>query len=132
MLTLRTESLKAHSDRRRLFSAAPSDSAAAPLLRPRRALTDGANGSAGPHGPARSAADLFSSPPPGGAAGGMLLQQQQLQQQDSYLASRQQALHSVESTIVELGSIFQQLAHLVAEQVRTMRACISVRIQRRA
>ena len=33
--------------------------------------------------------------------------------QDQYLTSRQQALHQVESTIVELGTIFQQLAHMV-------------------
>lgn len=46
-------------------------------------------------------------------------QQQQLAvvaQQDGYLTSRADALHQVESTIVELGSIFQQLAHMVAEQ----------------
>ena len=34
--------------------------------------------------------------------------------QDTYLASRAQALHQVESTIVELGTIFQQLAHMVS------------------
>lgn len=37
-------------------------------------------------------------------------------QQDSYLTSRQEALNQVESTIVELGNIFQQLAHMVQEQ----------------
>lgn len=36
--------------------------------------------------------------------------------QDTYLDSRAGALRQVESTITELGSIFQQLAHLVAEQ----------------
>lgn len=51
-----------------------------------------------------------------------LLQPQQAQQQlvvaqqDMYLTSRQEALHQVESTIVELGNIFQQLAHMVHEQ----------------
>lgn len=46
-------------------------------------------------------------------------QQQQQQQaqlaapQDTYLASRNEALQNVESTIVELGGIFQQLAHMV-------------------
>ena len=48
-------------------------------------------------------------------------QQQQQQQlavpaQDVYLASRVEALAQVESTVVELGGIFQQLAHMVAEQ----------------
>lgn len=46
-------------------------------------------------------------------------QQQQSQalmvpQQDTYLNSRAEALHNVESTITELGGIFQQLAHMVS------------------
>ncbi len=36
------------------------------------------------------------------------------QPQDSYLTSRAEALHNVESTITELGGIFQQLAHMVS------------------
>ncbi len=47
-------------------------------------------------------------------------QQQQLvlaQPQDNYLASRNEALHQVETTIHELGSIFQQLAHMVGHPV---------------
>ena len=58
-----------------------------------------------------------------GASGqGIFNNQQQdqtiLQQntQDAYLASRQDALQDVESTIVELGNIFQQLSHMVHEQ----------------
>lgn len=50
-----------------------------------------------------------------------LLQQQQQQQQlmlsapqDNYLASRNQALHEVESAIRDIGGIFQQLAHMVS------------------
>ena len=49
-------------------------------------------------------------------------QQQQMvlaQPQDSYLASRNEALHQVETTIHELGSIFQQLAHMVRHPVFT-------------
>jgi SNARE domain len=55
----------------------------------------------------------------GAAVGGEsvpLLQQQQQQQvslQDTYYSSRAEALQNVESTIVELGGIFQQLAHMV-------------------
>lgn len=55
-----------------------------------------------------------SAPLLGGGGGGQ--QQQQalmVPQQDQYLASRNEALHQVESTIVELGGIFQQLAHMV-------------------
>lgn len=37
-------------------------------------------------------------------------------QQDTYLNSRAEALHNVESTITELGGIFQQLAHMVSFQ----------------
>ncbi|PIA16282.1 t-SNARE [Coemansia reversa NRRL 1564] len=36
--------------------------------------------------------------------------------QQSYLDSRSEAITSIESTISELGSIFQQLAHMVTEQ----------------
>ena len=48
-----------------------------------------------------------------------LLQQQQQQlmlsaPQDNYLASRNQALHEVESAIRDIGGIFQQLAHMVS------------------
>ena len=34
----------------------------------------------------------------------------------SYYASRADAMHTIESTIVELGGIFTQLAHMVKEQ----------------
>ncbi|XP_065280302.2 syntaxin-5 isoform X2 [Dermacentor albipictus] len=45
-------------------------------------------------------------------------QQQQLllDEQDAYIQSRADTMASIESTIVELGSIFQQLAHMVKEQ----------------
>lgn len=36
--------------------------------------------------------------------------------QESYLSSRAEAMQSIESTIVELGGIFQQLAMMVKEQ----------------
>lgn len=36
--------------------------------------------------------------------------------EDSYLTNRAEAMQNVESTIVELGGIFQQLAHMVKEQ----------------
>uniref|UniRef100_A0A8C9TWN2 Syntaxin-5 n=1 Tax=Scleropages formosus TaxID=113540 RepID=A0A8C9TWN2_SCLFO len=36
--------------------------------------------------------------------------------QDSYIQSRADTMQNIESTIVELGSIFQQLAHMVKEQ----------------
>ncbi|CAG0903618.1 unnamed protein product [Cyprideis torosa] len=41
---------------------------------------------------------------------------QLLMEDDHYLESRATAMQSIESTIVELGSIFQQLAYMVKEQ----------------
>lgn len=35
---------------------------------------------------------------------------------DTYVAQRAETMHNIESTIVELGGIFQQLAHMVKEQ----------------
>ena len=37
---------------------------------------------------------------------------------DDYLHSRANAMQNIESTIVELGGIFSQLAHMIKEQVR--------------
>ncbi|KAJ9052689.1 Integral membrane protein SED5 [Entomophthora muscae] len=49
--------------------------------------------------------------------GDTALQQMQLvEQQDSYIDTRSAAINSIESTIAELGSVFQQLATMVAEQ----------------
>ncbi|KAK2150428.1 hypothetical protein LSH36_405g00044 [Paralvinella palmiformis] len=45
--------------------------------------------------------------------------QQQLQlidEQDTYIKSRAETMQNIEQTIVELGEIFQQLAHMVKEQ----------------
>lgn len=81
----------------------------------------GAGGAAPP--PPPSAAALFGGGGAGGAAaggGGASYLQQQLvlpqQQQDGYLSSRAEALHNVETTIVELGTIFTQLAEMVHAQ----------------
>jgi len=57
----------------------------------------------------------FDAPqgPPGSSGSGQMQQQMMLQQQDGYLSSRAEALQNVEATIVELGSIFTQLAEMV-------------------
>ena len=53
----------------------------------------------------------------GGLEGGSQRQQQMFTDEtDSYLQSRSDAVQSIESTIVELGGIFQQLALMVREQ----------------
>lgn len=41
-------------------------------------------------------------------------------QQDAYLTSRAEALQNVEKTILELGTIFQQLADMVQQQAETV------------
>ncbi|CAB1332957.1 unnamed protein product [Coregonus sp. 'balchen'] len=40
--------------------------------------------------------------------------------EDSYIQSRSDTMQNIETTIVELGSIFQQLAHMVKEQEETV------------
>ena len=54
-----------------------------------------------------------------------LLQQEQqmVVRQDAYLTSRATAMQNVESTIHELGGIFQQLAHMVS----TLSSCTPYR-----
>jgi syntaxin 5 len=39
---------------------------------------------------------------------------------DTYIQSRSTAIESIEATIAELGTIFTQLAHMVAEQRETV------------
>ncbi|KAJ2804874.1 Integral membrane protein SED5 [Coemansia guatemalensis] len=56
----------------------------------------------------------LSLPEMGEASDSQMLLMQSDQQ--SYLDSRSEAITSIESTISELGSIFQQLAHMVTEQ----------------
>ncbi|XP_041467934.1 syntaxin-5-like [Lytechinus variegatus] len=41
---------------------------------------------------------------------------QMVEQQDNYIKNREETMHNIESTIVELSGIFQQLAHMVKEQ----------------
>ncbi|CAG8547905.1 8143_t:CDS:2 [Paraglomus brasilianum] len=51
---------------------------------------------------------------------GQAQQLQLIEQQDNYIGSRATAIESIESTISELGNIFQQLATMVAEQRETV------------
>eukprot|EP00208_Stichococcus_sp_RCC1054_P005891 CAMPEP_0206144480 /NCGR_PEP_ID=MMETSP1473-20131121/24218_1 /ASSEMBLY_ACC=CAM_ASM_001109 /TAXON_ID=1461547 /ORGANISM="Stichococcus sp, Strain RCC1054" /LENGTH=355 /DNA_ID=CAMNT_0053540305 /DNA_START=151 /DNA_END=1218 /DNA_ORIENTATION=- len=143
VLTLRTDNLKGNEDRRRMFSASPTTQPQRPqqngqqggalvAQRPspfpsRPGFGDSSSITQRAANGPRSAQDLFGgSGSRGGTAGAgssgegvPLLQQQQQQQvvlQDTYYESRSEALQNVESTIVELGGIFQQLAHMVQEQ----------------
>ncbi|KAF8067134.1 SYP32 [Scenedesmus sp. PABB004] len=117
VLTLRTDNLKLHSERRQLFSSQPDAGALgllerAPLLGP----PGGEPGGAGSSSSRPSAANMFGQGPGGGGGGGLLQQQAYAPQESGYSSARAEALHNVESTIVELGSIFTQLAEMVAAQ----------------
>jgi syntaxin 5 len=121
VLTLRTDNLKVHQERKSLFTSTPDQRQ--PLFTQPGASFLPAN-ARNPLGQVRGGLQQDGEHAPLLPSGGQQqlssssMQQQQLMvtQQDSYLTSRQEALHQVESTIVELGSIFQQLAHMVHEQ----------------
>ncbi|KAI9106380.1 hypothetical protein K1719_021908 [Acacia pycnantha] len=124
VLTMRTENLKVHENRRQLFSSTASKEAANPFVRQRPlAAKSAANAPAPPWASgSTSSSQLFPKKQVDGEGQPLLQQQQQQQQQqlvplqDSYMQSRAEALQNVESTIHELSSIFNQLATLVSQQ----------------
>jgi len=97
VLTLRQDSIKAHHERRSLFSSQPSGASAGRF--PGSLQLSGAGGL-----------------PTHSRGGGQLQLQLAATQGDAFLASRVEALAQVERTIAELGGIFSQLASMVAEQ----------------
>lgn len=68
------------------------------------------------------ALDMGSSATNNSAPGSDQFMQMQLMdtQQNNYMQQRSTAIESIESTISELGQIFSQLAHMVAEQRETV------------
>ncbi|KAL9440536.1 hypothetical protein AB3S75_019246 [Citrus x aurantiifolia] len=127
VLTMRTENLKVHENRRQLFSSNASKESTNPFVRQRPLATrlDGGASTASPPPWANGSASssrLFPSKQADGESLPLLQQQQGQQQQqmvplqDSYMHSRAEALHNVESTIHELGNIFTQLATMVSQQ----------------
>eukprot|EP00894_Picocystis_sp_ML_P001446 jgi/Pico_ML_1/51963/g2749.t1 len=146
VLTLRKENVKSHENRRRMFSRSekrgelgsksgmgtresfsPDSKELQGLFQPppKGSLqSNGSNSSIAPTfeglsaGVADNSAGLRKRQPIAAAYTGRSAHQQQalMPAQDTYLESRAEALHNVESTITELGGIFQQLAHLVKEQ----------------
>ena len=115
VLELRTDNLKVHEERKSLFDSgrASSTNRMPPGLQPGASFLPQRGGIGG-------MGNVGTSVGPSGQ--GIFQNQQQDQalmqsnQQDAYLTSRQDALQDVESTIVELGNIFQQLSHMVHEQ----------------
>ncbi|PRQ28130.1 putative syntaxin-5, Sly1p-binding domain-containing protein [Rosa chinensis] len=129
VLTMRTENLKVHENRRQLFSSSASKESTNPFVRqrPLAARSAASSSSASPppwaNGSA-SSSQLFPKKEIDGESQPLLQQQHQQQQQqqemvpyqDSFMQSRAEALQNVESTIHELSNIFNQLATLVSEQ----------------
>ncbi|XP_068779733.1 syntaxin-5 [Struthio camelus] len=107
VLEVRTENLKQQRSRREHFSRAPVS--ALPLA------AGNLGGSAVLREEAPRAADVAIDMD---ARSGQQLQL--IHEQDSYIQSRADTMQNIESTIVELGSIFQQLAHMVKEQEETI------------
>lgn len=114
VLEVRTENLKQQKSRREQFSQAPVTT----TLPPKR---DNHIGSLlfSEHDDQVSI-DVSASQP--------LIPKNQLQHQqmllyddtDQYVQQRAETMQNIESTIVELGGIFQQLAHMVKEQEETV------------
>ncbi|KAL7150745.1 hypothetical protein ABFS83_05G133900 [Erythranthe nasuta] len=126
VLTLRTENLKVHENRRQMFSSSVSKNPTNPFIRQRPlAGKSAASTSASPPLPwaneGQSSSQIFPRNQAEGESQPLLQQQQNQQQQemvplqDSYMQSRAEALQNVESTIQELGNIFNQLATIVSE-----------------
>ncbi|GFR95588.1 syntaxin-5-like [Elysia marginata] len=112
VLEVRTENLKHQKSRREQFSASAVTSSMPPS-----AYQGHMNGSvllqdeASHAGNGEIAIDMSGS-----GKGNLQNQMQIIDEQDAYIQSRADTMQNIESTIVELGSIFQQLAHMVKEQ----------------
>uniref|UniRef100_A0A0D9UXI6 t-SNARE coiled-coil homology domain-containing protein n=1 Tax=Leersia perrieri TaxID=77586 RepID=A0A0D9UXI6_9ORYZ len=122
VLTMRTENLKVHENRRQMFSSSAAN-ASNPFMRQRPLVTRDVPESSVP--PAPWASDSASTPlfqrkktngDGASSSSSQPVMQQQLVQQDSYMQSRAEALQNVESTIHELSNIFTQLATMVSQQ----------------
>uniref|UniRef100_A0A8C5FG18 Syntaxin 5A n=2 Tax=Gadus morhua TaxID=8049 RepID=A0A8C5FG18_GADMO len=107
VLEVRTENLKQQRSRREQFSQPPSSSSPMANNFKSSVLMQDESRSMG-----EVAIDMDSQSNP--------MQLQLIDEQDSYIQSRADTMQNIESTIVELGSIFQQLAHMVKEQEETI------------
>ncbi|CAJ1058742.1 Syntaxin 5A isoform 3 [Xyrichtys novacula] len=108
VLEVRTENLKQQRSRREQFSQPPASSS--PLM------ANNFKSSVLMQDESRSmgdvAIDMDSQTNP--------MQLQLIDEQDSYIQSRADTMQNIESTIVELGSIFQQLANMIKIQEETI------------
>lgn len=106
ILEVRTENLKHQKNRRDQFSQGPVSSSLPPSAVNSSVLMQDEQVSIDLEGSSSSSPLIPRS------------QQQAMiyDDTDSYLQSRAETMQNIESTIVELGGIFQQLAHMVKEQ----------------
>lgn len=123
VLKLRTESLAAAEARRSRFQKAappPAPGGARGGVRPAAAAFGGGGAGAGAVAIDLGGGSLGAAPPggamAGGGGGGMRQQLVSRPTENAYAASRAEAVRQVETTIVELGQIFNQLATMVSEQ----------------
>ncbi|KAL1190527.1 Syntaxin-32 [Cardamine amara subsp. amara] len=129
VLTMRTENMKIHENRRQLFSSNASKESTNPFVRQRPLAAKAAASESVPvpwaNGSSSSSSQLVPRKQAEAESSPLLQQSQQQQQQqqqqmvplqDTYMQSRAEALHNVESTIHELSSIFTQLATMVSQQ----------------
>uniref|UniRef100_A0A0D6QVD2 t-SNARE coiled-coil homology domain-containing protein n=1 Tax=Araucaria cunninghamii TaxID=56994 RepID=A0A0D6QVD2_ARACU len=137
VLIIRSENLKAHDNRRQIFSS--NASRGSPFTQQRATGVTGTSATNSKLPPWTNGSNLSASLPVSrtpfidhssnsqlrrrigvdGTASIQMegqMQQQVFQQQDSQMHSRATALQNVESTISELGNIFTQLATMVAQQ----------------
>ncbi|XP_062194600.1 syntaxin-32-like [Phragmites australis] len=125
VLTMRTENLKVHENRRQMFSSSAAKDASNPFIRQRPLVardTSESSVTPAPWASDSASTPLFQRKKTNGDHGASsssqpFMQQQQLAvQQDTYMQSRAEALQNVESTIHELSNIFTQLATMVSQQ----------------
>ncbi|KAL6060140.1 Syntaxin-5 [Balamuthia mandrillaris] len=131
VLETRTKNLKVQQEKRQQFEGFNKGGSSLFALSPTRPHSVGGEsfqhrpllfGGADESSREEGREDVAISIPTGGAIVPHQQQQQQslLASQDSYLASRAEAVESIEQTIVELQGIFVQLANIVAEQGEMM------------
>ncbi|CAI9295906.1 unnamed protein product [Lactuca saligna] len=128
VLTTRTENIKAHENRRQIFST--SIARENPLRQQPKSVMEPPPWSTPSGQPSESSVNGVqvgnqlrrrlavesSTPSQNMNSGASMLQQQVVPQQESYTQNRAVALQSVESTITELSGIFTNLATMVAHQ----------------
>ncbi|XP_065093151.1 syntaxin-5 [Ochlerotatus camptorhynchus] len=115
VLEVRTENLKQQKNRRDQFSQGPISSSLPPSTM--RGSTQGSLLLQEQQD--QISIDMNASGGSASERAPLLQQQQQMvlyDESDSYVQERAETMQNIESTIVELGGIFQQLAHMVKEQ----------------